>query len=167
MSEPDEQPNVETEDPEVLIVDPDDYQRTKKLETIHKTRQQVIEIRQSKTKMATDNPFSKTNWQDVYNAELREAVSQYGIELYPILKVALEEGTLSEDSLIVDTHHYGEVHIFGFIDRDGIMKREDSDDIEEFVHPVDSLKIYRRLDTLMQQLGLTLDLEETKPPAQI
>lgn len=151
---------------DLFVVDPDDYQKTKKLETIHKTKQRILEIRHNRGNIIQEyhDGFTDSGL-DIYGQHLAQAVSQYGSELYPLIEEALEKGTLEEDDLTTRlAPNKTNMELITFIEFDGRI-RIDGD----LQHPPEpnTMAIYRQLQRIQRKLGLGLELEEDKGPAEI
>jgi hypothetical protein len=167
---PEEAATVEEPDEsKYLVVDPDDYQTTKKLESIYKTKQQVLNIRENRgdiIKDMSDNFSTKQRTGlDMYSQRLSQAVAQYGSELLPLIEEGLEKGTLSEDDLVVSlSEERLDVNVVHFVKYDGRHKHNG-----EFINlpEPNSLAVYRQLERIQRRLGLGLDIEEQKGPAEI
>lgn len=145
------------EDTGLFVVDPEDYQETKKLETIHQARRHVLSIRE-------DYPgrTSSTEWEK-YRNQLAAAVAQYGHELAPLLEEAGESGLVTEEDIELASLP---CNVMEFIRYDGAVPNHEKETVDR-PGVTQSMEVYRRLDALMRKLGLGLEIREDKGPAQI
>lgn len=129
------------DDAELLVADPDNYQRTKLLETIHDAREKAQQ---------------RYDWE---KHEYAQAVAQYGDELHPVITRGLRNGALTEDDLTVELG--GEtVVVTQFIAMGGGLVPDDGGRVE-FAPKQLSRAVYRTLTDIQYELGLGLDLEES------
>lgn len=142
-------------DAEITVVDPDDYQKTRKLKALNDAKDHVRSMREGAPETA-----SSQQWEG-FHARVAEAVAMYGNELLPLVDDAIEQGLLDEDELLTDN---GSVR--QFIKQDG---RTINPDNGEYVtcRPERYMEFYRHLERLQRKLGLGLELEEQKEPASI
>jgi sugar phosphate isomerase/epimerase len=168
MSERDTE-NVEIEESEetknVLVVDPDDYRKTQKLKAINESKKRFKEINQNHTELYRELKETWSNPKEALRRKRANALAVYGSELLPLIEEGLDTGALSEDDLIatlgenkVDmeirkiVRQEGEVHIRGE---------------KEPLPRANCMEVYRQLERIERKLGLGLDLEEDKGPANI
>lgn len=159
----------ESDETKYLVVDPDDYQKTKKLESIYRTKQEVLKVRDNRGDIIKDmrDTFSTKNrtGRDMYSQRLAQAVAQYGSELLPLIEEGLKKNTLSEDDLVVSlSEERLDVDVVQFIKYDG--RHEYNGELTNLPEP-NSLAVYRQLERIQRKLGLGLDIEEQKGPAEI
>jgi len=157
--EPQDKTTVEEpdEDTNVFVVDPEDYQVTRKLKAINDAKDHVRTLRQN-----TPNKQTKSEWRGM-RKRIGEAVAMYGNELLPLIEDAIEQGVLEQEDLETNGG-YGNVKTF--IRNDG--KRIDHDaKTSERPPPGYSMVFYRQLQRIERKLGLGLELQEDKGPAQI
>lgn len=159
-----EEPSRESQ---YLVVDPDDYQKTKKLELIHSSKSDVLKVRRKRMSLIREyhNEFRGKEGLDMYTQRLAQAVSQYGSELLPLIEEAKSNGTLTNDDLEVTlTPVEGSFELIYFIQMDGRVRIDD----EPQVPPEATvMSVYRQLDRIQRKLGLGLDIVEDKGPAEI
>lgn len=174
MSEPQEETvKVEEskEETNYLVVDPDDYQRTKKLENIHNAKKEILKVRSKRMKLVKrysedfSSRHSGKTGLDVYQQKLAQTVAHYGSELLPIIEEGLDKNTLDESDLEVElSPNHSECDLLLFIEFDGRIKPDD----ELRVAPeINSMAMYRQLERIERKLGLGLDIEEQKGAAEI
>lgn len=170
MTETPEEPvNVEmSEEADMIVVDPDDYQKTKKIQTIHRTKKRVLELREDRNKLIRENHQTYgTDGIKTYQNTLARQVAQYGSELLPIIEESLSNGAISDEDLKVDCMYpKREIDIRQFIRFDGRVASTDQDSLEK-IKESDTLEIYRQLSRIQRRLGLGLEIEEDKGPAEI
>jgi len=152
---------MEIEEPEeennVFVVDPDDYQKTRKLKAINDAKDHVRKLRQEQP-----NRAKSKEWQGIH-ARISESVAMYGSELMPLIEDALEQGILKEEDLKTD---FGDLRTF--VRYDGRMPNDDGDETElKQPTPPAFMTFYRQLDRIQRKLGLGLELQEDKGPAEI
>jgi len=152
----------------LFVVDPDDYQKTKKLELIHKSKQEVLKVRNSRMKLIEqyqDLSGRNQTGLDIYQVKLAKTISQYGSELLPLIEESLENGTIEDNDLKVSLgSNRTDMNVIKYIMNDGRIHHGG-----ELTCPPDPnhLAIYRQLDRIQRKLGLGLELEEDKGPAEI
>ena len=145
---------VDEEDNNVFVVDPEDYQKTQKIKSINKTRTNILELRRSMPSTANTR-----EWKGM-NARLSEAVADYGNELLPLIEDALKADILDESDMESES-----CDIIEFITYDG-KRLDDSGDLEGY-SVTHCMSVYRQLGRIERKLGLGLELEESKGPAEI
>jgi len=155
-----EQPeNVELgesmEEKNVFVVDPDDYQKTRKLKAINDSKQHFRDLQESKP-----NTAGSKEWQGVHS-RMAEAVALYGSELLPLIDDAIEKGILSESDL--NTQHGS---IREFIQFDGRFPDHDKQELKD-PRPIVFKEVYRELNHIERKLGLGLEMQEDKGSAEI
>jgi len=163
--------NVEIRESEkeknVLVVDSDDYQRTKKLKLINKAKEEVISLRHDREDAIG---YLGGNFEgkgiETYHMKLAQTVAQYGSELLPLIEEGLEKEALEEDDTTTrELPHQAEgLDVVAFVQRDGRISN--GDETRWPPEPL-TLAIYRQLERIERKLGLGLDLEEDKGPANI
>lgn len=150
---------METEEPEeennVFVVDPDDYQKTRKLKAINDAKDHVQKLRRDMPATA-----GKKEWGGIH-ARVSEAVAMYGNELMPLIEDALEQGILEEEDLETE---YGSLRTF--VRFDGHLPDPESETFKD-CKSIHYMAFYRQLDRIQRKLGLGLDLQEDKGPAEI
>lgn len=170
MTQPENSDSIEAgeveEENDILVVDPDDYQKTKKLELIHKTKEEVLNVRRNRSKLIGELAERfRGNGVETYQRELGRTVAQYGSELLPLIEEALENGTLEEEDLESQmAPEYKKLDVLEFIQLDGQIHLKG--DIDYPPEP-NTMAVYRQLDRIQRKLGLGLDLQENKGPANI
>jgi len=169
MSESPDGVKVDTDDEtSYFVVDPDDYQKTKKLEIIHNSKREITRLRKNKDSIIVEynKEYREANsGHTTYKASLAQAVAQYGSELLPLIEEARDNGILDESDLTTRIGpEFQELDVISFIEMDGRVKKEG-----ELERPpeANTMSIYRQLDRIQQKLGLGLEIEEDKGPAEI
>jgi hypothetical protein len=165
MSQDNPEPqSVETseEDVEIFIADPEDYQKTKKLEAIHKAKQKVSEHRMNRTEITNeyyDMEYQETG-AEVYRYQLAQLVSLYGSELLPMIEDGLRKDVLNKNDMKATKM----IDIRSVVTQEGKIKKNGE---FQFLTPQDSMMVYRQLERIQRKLGLGLELEEDEGPAKI
>ena len=149
-----------TDESNVFVVDPDDYQKTKKLKAIHNARDHVLDVRKNKRDSIDHYNQFQGPWYETYHRHLAETVASYGHEVMPIIEEAKEEGVIDDDLLSIE----GPVHILEFIYTEG---KVEEDGEMTYPSPVKTMAVYRQLDKILRELGLGLSFEEDQGPAEI
>lgn len=167
MSQENTEPqSVETseEDVEIFIADPEDYQKTKKLEAIHTAKEAVSEHYRNRTEKIAERrelEFEETA-NEVYRLELAQLVAQYGSELLPLIEEGIENDVIDEGNLLVvesPPNTIADVVVHeGHIKEDGEFRG---------LTPQESMIMYRQLQRIQRDLGLGLDIELDEGPAKI
>jgi len=150
-----------------LVVDPEDYQKTKKLEQIHKTKQEVLDVRSNRMKLIKDydDDFESGQGREVYEHRLAQSVAQYGSEILPLIEEALERDTLTKEDLQVRVSpNHIECELIYFIEMDGRIRHDGE---IKTAPETNAMAMYRQLERIERKLGLGLDIEEQKGPAEI
>jgi hypothetical protein len=144
-----------TEEKNVFVVDPEDYQKTRKLKAINDAKDYVRKRRKDEPEVA-----GQSEWQGIHYRNA-EAVAMYGNELLPLIEDAIEQGTLEENDL--ETRHG---HIREFIAYDGQIPDHEKEEMKD-PDPTVYMTFYRQLQRIERKLGLGLELQEEKEPASI
>jgi hypothetical protein len=139
----------------VFVVDPDDYQKTRKLKAINDAKDYVRKLRQDKP-----NRAKSKEWRGIHG-RTAEAVAMYGNELLPLIEDALDQGILEEDDLETE---YGPLR--EFVTYNGRMVDHEKEELVES-KPHIYMAFYRQLERIQRKLGLGLELQEDKGPANI
>lgn len=163
MSEPEPEPveEIEEEKARLYVADPEDYQKTKKLEAIHEARKTVQETRRNRIDDHERYDEFKEDWREVYKTNLASRIAYYGEELLPLIEEGLEKGILSEEDLKVDMPGQEKsADVTTFIRFEGRTG-------EEIYHPVELNAFFQQFDRIRRKLGLGLNVEENKGPAEV
>jgi hypothetical protein len=165
MSEQPEKVGLEKETDNMVVVDPDDYQKTKKLQSIQDSKDHFKQVKRDENEIKLELKEQWSNYREAYRDMRAKAVADYASEMIPLIEAGLESGSLSKDDLVaslgpkkydMDVRHIAEQG--GRIHIDGEMKPLPSPNCDE---------IYRQLERIERKLGLGLELEENKGPAEI
>jgi len=156
---------LSTDSTTVVVTDSEDYGQTQKLKHIYRAKESVQKMRRNQEELIKeyDEYWHQTHGRDIYHRELAKSVASYGSELLPIINQALEQDQLSTPDLLSDRFN---IDIRDFITTDGQKIDTDSGDTEPY-NILQTLDVYRHLNTLLGELGLGLQLEEEKGPAEI
>jgi hypothetical protein len=146
------------EEHELFVVDPDDYQETKKLETIYRAKKHVHNVRENYDNVSTRS--DKTHWESL----LAKSIADYGSELLPLIEDALEEGLIDSEDVDFRNRGDGNASVVEFIIQDGGIVEDQE---RRRPTPAESMAAYRQIERIQRELGLGLDIEEDTGPAQI
>ena len=156
---------VDEEDSNVFVVDPENYRKTKKLQAIQDSKDYFTKVRRNRRKYEQELKGQYTNHQEAYRGIRAEAVSDYATELVPLIEDGFENNVLSEDDLIASIGPKGyDVSVIEVAEDRGRIKNGDE------VVPLPDIvygEVYRQLERIERKLGLGLELEENKGPAEI
>jgi hypothetical protein len=168
MSEPKEieETNGEESESQYLVVDPDDYQKTKKLEAIHRAKRSVMEAQENRIELIPrlgDKFYKKGT--NKYKEELARRTANYGSELMPLIEEGIEHGTIDDDDLNTQqSTQLSSFNVIDFIKWNGRLKAKGE---RQYPPEENTLAVYRQLERIQQKLGLGVDLDEQKGPAEI
>ena len=140
----------------VVVVDPDDYQKTKQLEGINRAKEAVRKAREEKPLRANQDEW------DGIHARTAERVSDYARELWPLIQKAKEEGLIEESDLEAAT-----IEISKFMFSNGRVPETPEEDEWRRASESEYMAIYTQLSIIEDKLGLGLELETDKGPAEI
>lgn len=156
---------LDSEEATIMVADPDDYQKTKKLQSIQEAKDHFKEIKRNQNEIKIELKDEWRNWEEAYRDMRSRAISDYASEMIPLIEAGIENDSLSEDDLIaslgpkkydINVKHIAEND--GRINVDGEMEPLPGSNCNE---------IYRQLERIEQKLGLGLELIEDKGSAQI
>ena len=156
---------LQNDDQDFVVVDPDNYQKTKKLEMIHDAKQEVLNATKDRFKLVIElgDNFGPEG-PELFRRVLARKVSHYGSELLPLIEKGVESGTVNESQLTVQLPGNPEIDILEFVQNNGRITYQGE---ENWTTEEDSMAVYRQLDRIQQDLGLGLELEPDKGPAEI
>jgi len=167
--------HVETEASEdtknVLVVDPDDYRKTQKLKSIQEAKDHYKEFTVNRNEKFRELDETWGNPKEALEHQEAMALAMYGSELLPLIEEGLESGTLSENDLKVETDELTarllgkpEMDLREIVDLQGMVW---VDDEKSSIPRQYQKRVYRQFERIERKLGLGLDVEEQKGPAQI
>ena len=168
--EPEAEPKVKVEEnsDSIVVVDPDDYQKTQKLKAINEAKKEYRRYKREKTEILQE---LEETWEDpveAYKLERGMRLAEYGTELMPLIEEGLEKGVLTEEDmkcsrLLGDSST--DIDVRKVVRTRG---REFNKDGEmEPIPTLNSDEVYRQLERIERKLGLGLELQEDKGPAEI
>lgn len=157
--------NISTDSTTVVVTDSEDYGRTQKLKHIYRAKESVQEMRRNQEELVREynDYWHQTHGREVYRRELSKSVAEYGSELLPVVEQAVEQEQLGK--LDLQSDRFG-IDIRDFITTDG-HQVDRSEESSEPYGIIKTLDVYRCLNNLLRDLGLGLQLEEEKGPAEI
>jgi len=165
--EPEAEPKVKAEEnsDRIVVVDPDDYQKTQKLKAINEAKAEYKKYKRQKTEILQNLEETWLNPREAYDSERAMRLAEYGTELMPLIEEGLEKGALTEEDVKCSLGDgFREVDIRkvvtdgGRIFKDGEM---------EPIPTLNSDEVYRQLERIERKLGFGLELETDKGPAEI
>jgi hypothetical protein len=174
MSEkPSEKVEIESseEKKNVLVVDPDDYRKTQKLKAIQEAKDHYREFTLNPNKKFDELKDTWANPKEAIEHQEAQALAMYGSELLPLIEEGLEKGALSEDDLKVETN----IAVSRLLDKPEMDIREVvelrgriwANEEKQALPQSFQKRIYRQLERIERKLGMGLDIEEDKGPANI
>lgn len=155
----------------ITVVDPDNYHKTKKLQAIEEAKQNYKRYLTDHSKIYRELSDTWSNPKETLKSEREEALALYGTELMPLIEEGLSKGAISEEDLKVDTNPFvdsllnvNEIDVRYFVDNHGAILANG-----EVHHTPKTFlqRIYRKFQSIERKLGLGLELEENKGPAEI
>ena len=166
---------VETEASEdtknVLVVDPEDYQKTQKLKSIQEAKDHFKSFTLNEREKFEKLSETWGNPEEALKHKEAKALSMYGSELIPLIERGIEEGGLSEDDLEVELDNVAKsitgkknMSIRTIVKLEGRIHNGDN------MRPLPShtqMRVYRQLERIERKLGLGPDIEVDNGPAQI
>jgi hypothetical protein len=174
MSEsPSEKVEIEEAEKEknVLVVDPDDYRKTQKLKAIQEAKDRYREYTLNRSERYSELSDTWDNPKEAMEHEEATALAMYGSELLPLIEEGIDKGAISEESLKVETDVISarlldkpEMDIREIVDLQGRVWAKDE---KQAIPRRYQKRVYRQLERIERRLGLGLDLEEDKGPANI
>jgi sugar phosphate isomerase/epimerase len=171
MSERGEKVDIEEETDNIVVVDPDDYRKTQKLKAIQDAKENYRDFTLNRPKKFREFNETWGNPKEAMKAEEANTLAMYGSELLPLIEEGLDTGTLSEEDLKLETDELtasilgkAEMDIRRVVDLQGQIW---VDDEKKAIPRKYQKRVYRQLQRIERKLGLGLDLEEQKGPAEI
>lgn len=171
--EPESEPKVKAEEnsDRIVVIDPDDYQKTQKLKSIQEAKDHFKEYTINENQIFKELDETWNNPQEALERRRSKALAMYGSELMPLIEEAVTTGSLKEADLVVEADPItesvidrGELNVREFVEFDGLIV---ADGQKADVPEMYLKKIYRRFESIERKLGLGLELETDKGPAEI
>ena len=172
-SNPEAEPKVKTEEnsDSILVVEPDDYRKTQKLKAIQDAKDKYREFTLNRSERFRELDDTWANPKEAMKNEEATSLAMYASELLPLIEEGLDTGTLSEEDLKVETDELtssiidkSEMDIREIVDLQGQIW---VDDERQSIPRKYQKRVYRQLERIERKLGLGLELEENKGPAEI
>jgi hypothetical protein len=171
MAEPEEKVPVEEESNGVVVVDPEDYQRTQKLKAIQEAKDYYKSFTFEESKKYHKLSETWSNPKEALYYQEAEALSLYVSELIPLIEKGIEQGGLSEQDLQVELAGWTLVVLSSeTMDIRDVVEHQGTIHGENETRPLPDrmqMRVYRQLERIEAKLGLGLDLEIDKGPAEI
>ena len=152
----------EDDEQSLYVVDSEEYQKTKKLESIYQAKKEYKRV-QKYTGIYRDPKGS-------YYQQLASSLAMYGSELSPIIEDALKEGLLIEDDLKIESVSGNDQwDILELIKFDCCVEGDFISEEGKYTPLGDKNlnHIFRHLEKIQRKLGLGLEIESETDPAQI
>ena len=149
----------------VIVTDSENYGRTQKLKHIYSAKEEVQKVRKRSEELVREynDYWNGTHGREVYDRELASNVAEYGSELLPVIEEARSDDQLELHHMTTQSF---KMDIREFIRTDGMNFDNESDQVEPYTK-LKSLDVYRQLNRILRKLGMGLELEEEKGPAEI
>lgn len=165
--EPEAEPKVKAEEnsDNIVVVDPDDYQKTQKLKAIEEAKKEYRKYKRSRGRILVEFDEYWRDPKEAYQSERAMRIAEYGTELMPLIEAGLEEGVLTEGDMKCSLGNGSrEVNIKEIVRNGGLVW------IDGEHKPIPTLlgdEVYRQLERIERELGLGPKLELDKEPAEI
>jgi hypothetical protein len=157
----------ESEEATFAVVDPDDYRKTKKLQAIQKSKDHYKEYKRNRNQKMKELKDQWSNWREAYRERQASAIADYASELMPLIEEGLENDTLSEDDLIASLGpNKADLDVRMVAKEGGQVPIGENRERKSMPKP-NCDEVYRQLERIERKLGLGLELEENKGPAEI
>ena len=171
MSEEPEKVELEEDIDNIVVIDPDDYRKTKKLQSIQEAKDRYKEFTLNRSERFKELDETWANPKEAMKREEAQSLAMYGSELLPLIEEGMERGAISESDLKLETNDMVEA----LLDKPTIDIREMvqlegciiADGEHQALPRRLQKRMYRQLERIERKLGLGLELEENKGPAQI
>jgi hypothetical protein len=165
--EPEAEPKVKAEEnsDRIVVVDPDDYQKTQKLKAINEAKSEYKKYKRQKAEILQNLEERWLNPREEYDSERAMRLAEYGTELMPLIEEGIEKGGLTEEDMKCSLgDDFRELDIRRVVTNGG---RVFKDGEIEPIPTLNSDEVYRQLERIERKLGLGLELETDKGPAEI
>ena len=165
--EPEAEPKLKAEEnsDSIVVVDPDDYQKTQKLKAINEAKAEYKKYKRQKTEILQNLEETWLNPREAYDSERAMRLAEYGTELMPLIEEGLEKGALTEEDVKCSLGNgFREVDIREVVTNGGRIFKDGE---MEPMPTLNSDEVYRQLERIERKLGFGLELETDKGPAEI
>lgn len=152
----------------VVVVDSDNYRETQKLKAIQECKDHFRETNRNeiRIKNSLSIPKSSKGEEKHFRRCLTGAIVDYISELIPIVEEAKQNGTIIESDIEFTPSQINRTATLKDLARvNGMISVDES--TTERLTPNDCRTLYRQCETIERKMGLGLDLEEDKGPAEI
>ena len=165
MSEEPEKVELEEDIDNIVVIDPDDYQKTQKLKAINEAKKEYRKYKREKTEILQKLEEKWKNPKEAYRLERAMRLAEYGTELMPLIEEGLEKGALTEEDMKCSLGNgFKEVDVREVVTGGGRILKDGE---MEPIPTLNSDEVYRQLERIERELGFGLELETDKGPAQI
>lgn len=165
--EPEAEPKLKAEEnsDSIVVVDPDDYQKTQKLKAINEAKKEYRKYKRQKSEILQELKEQWRNPEKAYDSERGMRLAEYGTELMPLIEEGLEKGALTEEDMKCSLGDgFREIDVRKVVTNGG---RVFKDGEMEPIPTLNSDEVYRQLERIERKLGFGLELETDKGPAEI
>jgi len=165
--EPEAEPKLKAEEnsDSIVVVDPDDYQKTQKLKAINEAKAEYKKYKRQKAEILQNLEETWSNPREAYDSERAMRLAEYGTELMPLIEEGLEKGGLTEEDVKCSLGDgFREVDIREVVTSGGRIFKDGE---MEPIPTLNSDEVYRQLERIERKLGFGLELETDKGPAEI
>jgi len=165
--EPEAEPKLKAEEnsDSIVVVDPDDYQKTQKLKAINEAKKEYRKYKRQKSEILQELKEQWRNPEEAYDSERGMRLAEYGTELMPLIEEGLEKGALTEEDMKCSLGDgFREIDVRKVVTNGG---RVFKDGEMEPIPTLNSDEVYRQLERIERKLGFGLELETDKGPAEI
>ena len=165
MSEQSENVELEEETDSIVVVDPDDYQKTQKLKAINEAKKKYRKYKRQRNEILRELKEQYRNHKEAYDSERGMRLAEYGTELMPLIEEGLEKGALTEEDMKCRLAASSrELDVRKVVKHGGKVFKDGE---LEPIPILDADEVYRQLERIERKLGFGLGLETDKGPAQI
>ena len=152
--------NADSEEATIMVADPEDYQKSKKLKAIHESKKRVREVIKNKHEIHQEVNVGNMKH---FRGKLGDSIAMYGLEMMPLIEEAMRKEVIGEEDLDAGPM---EPDLRTFVDVGGAVRDEDTREMRP-PKQWEGMNYYQQLQRIERKLGLGLDLEEEQTPAEI
>jgi hypothetical protein len=160
----------DNDEPKMYVVDSEEYQKTKKLQSIYEAKKEFRNVwynKEDNIERLKDTYYTDNHKQGegmrLYRGHLADILAMYGSELSPIIRDAVDAGLLEQDDLEVELET--DQNLLQLTRKKYQIK--DDKDGWRTLRCSCLLDVFRTYERVQRKLGLGLDIEEETEPAII